>query len=42
MRPDSTFKLNDTMELTVRRQTSEPPPLPVTRPGRFMPRPVVA
>ena len=38
VRPDSTFKLNDTMERLSAGQTSEPPPLPVTRPGRFMPR----
>jgi len=39
VRPDSTFKLNETMERLSAGQASEPPPLPVTRPGRFAVRP---
>ena len=35
VRPDSTFKLNETMERLSAGQTSEPPPLPVARPDRF-------
>jgi hypothetical protein len=38
VRPDATFKLNDTMERLSAGQTSEPPPPPVTRPGRFTAR----
>ena len=37
VRPDSTFKLNETMERLSAGQTSEPPPLP--RPDRFALRP---
>ena len=39
VRPDSTFKLNESMERLSAGETSEPPPLPVTRPDRFALRP---
>jgi len=39
VRPDSTFKLNEKMERLSAGLTSEPPPLPVTRPARLAGRP---
>ena len=38
VRPDATFKLNDTMERLSAGETSAPPPPPVTREGRFTSR----
>ena len=38
VRPDATFKLNETLERLSAGQTSEPPPLPLTRQGRPAPR----